>query len=210
MGLSDYINQLTAPTNALGRLGKAISQVSGGPWGNALTLIDQQQRQGQEDAFQQQYRQAQLQALTAKQNRVQGVPLGNGGYGAFDPDSGQLNVLREPEAPRSPLQTSLEYVTSLPEGSPQRKLAERSLPNYGASDEAQAIRNGYVQQQIGSRLAGSLALKATPSASSRGGPVSPYGRSKANPLPVKSKADFDKLPTGAWVSPAPGVVFQKR
>jgi hypothetical protein len=209
MGLSTFLNnfagQLTNPTNALGQIGKAISQASGGPWGNALSILDQQHRQTQNDEYDQALKMAQLQALLAKQSRVQGVQLGEGGYGSFDPDTGELKVLREPTAKddRPAIAKSFDWYSKLTPD--QQKMARPFLPNYGLTQEGIAATVDRASGVAGVQGAARAQYRA-PAA----GRLSPYGCSKANPVPVTGPGDLSGLPKGTWVSPAPGVSFQVR
>jgi hypothetical protein len=137
-GLSSYLNQLTQPTNPLGQIGKAVSQASGGAWGNALSLLDQQKRQQEQDGMQSQIQKAQLEAMTAKQNRNQIVQLPNGGIAAVDPDTNQIEMLRDPEAHKSSAQENFEYFKGLPEG--DKPQFRQLLPNFNYTPEGISAR----------------------------------------------------------------------
>lgn len=212
MGLGQFLNRaagnLVNPTNSLGMLGKAISQASGGPWGDALSLIDQQQRQSQNDQMDQALKMAQFQAMTAKQNRNQIVQLPNGGIAAVDPDTNEINVLREPspETHDPSSVAAFKYMQGLPKE--QQDAFRRILPGFGNTDEGLNNQRSLIDYRAGAARATKLA--PTYSAMHPSGGASPFGRSKANPIPVKGEADLSRVPSGTWVSPAPGVVFQKR
>jgi hypothetical protein len=139
-GLGGVVNRFVNPTNPLGQFAKALTQASGGGIGDALTLMDQQKRQQQQEAMQQQMQEAQLAAMTAKQNRAQGVSLGNGGYGAFDPDAGTFNVLRQPD-PEKPHNTALQenfaYYMSLPPE--QQKLLRPMMSGFANTEDGQQM-----------------------------------------------------------------------
>lgn len=211
MGLGQFLNKaagnLVNPTNPLGVLGKAISQASGGPWGDALTVLDQQRRQQQQDAIQQQMQQAQLAAMTAKQNRNQIVQLGNGGIAAVDPDTNEIHTLREPQIEQHDPSTvaAFKYFQGLP--ADQQKAFRSMLPGFSYTPEGQDVQRGLIDYR--GQIA--RATKMAPSGAGGGGRGgSLFGRTKANPMPIKNEADLAHVPVGTWVSPAPNVVFQVR
>jgi hypothetical protein len=173
MGLGQLLNQgfsqIVNPTNAIGQFGKALSQASGTDWGNALTTLDQGQRQSQQDDMQRQIQQAQLAALTAKTNRNQVVQLPNGGIAAVDPDSNQLTMLRAPdpkEQHKTPLQENNEYIATLKPGTPEYDRAVHGMQGYQYDPTVMA------QVQ-----AGRLALRQTPTY----GNLHPRGGAAAKP-----------------------------
>jgi len=203
-GLGGFVDRFVNPTNSVGQLGNALLQ-SGGDLGGALGGLHAQKRQQQNDALEQQYRQAQIEGLTAKQNRGQFIQLGNGGVAFGDPDGGQFQVIREPAAEdhRPALQRNFEYLRGLPED--QQRLLRPMMSGFANTEEGQGMAVSRAAAVANAQGQARAAYRAP-----RTGGMSPYGRSKSNPLPVKSKGEYDSLPVGAWVSPAPGVVFQKR
>jgi hypothetical protein len=114
----------------------------------------QHARQDAEDAQAARLREAQIAEISAKQNRNQIVQLPNGGIASVDPETNQYTQIRAPEAPipqATELERNLKYALSLPEGSPQRALAERALPNYG-----------YTEPVMQRKIAGALAVHGAP------------------------------------------------
>ena len=211
MGLGQFLQrgfgEIVNPTNPIGQLGKALSQASGTTWGDALTALDQQKRQSQQDEMQRQIQQAQLAALTAKTNRNQIVQLPNGGIAAVDPDTNQLQMLRNPEAPaphKTPLQENNEYISTLKPGTPEYDRAVPGMQGYQFDPTVMAAK---FNQQMALRQAPTYAA-THPKPGGLGG--SRFGRTKANPMPIKGEGDLATVPVGTWVSPHPGVVFQVR
>jgi len=175
-GLGGILNRFINPTNPLGQLGKAIAQSSGGVVGDALTNLDQNQRQTQQDEMQRQLQQAQLQALQAKQGRGQFLPLQNGGVGFGDPDTGSFQMVQQPQAPLAkptPLQENIgvlkQYNPNLSDAD-IAKIVERAIPGYAYSDEAVGVKNAADLAKIDRRVAGSLAVKRTPGGKAGGAP----------------------------------------
>lgn len=196
MGVSDFFKQGAPGRGIAGYIGDALLQNAGMGTIYAPAMRDQQE---------QRWKQAQLAALTAKQERYQGVSLGGGGYGTFDPTSGAFNVLREPtpEDHRPALQRNFEYLRGLP--ADQQQQLRPMMSGFANTEEGQGMAVSRAAAVANAQGQARAAYRAP-----RTGGMSPYGRSKSNPLPVKSKGEYDSLPVGAWVSPAPGVVFQKR
>lgn len=164
-GLGGIVNRFIAPTNALGQFGKALTQASGGAVGDALSLLDHQKRQGEQDAMQQQLQQAQLAAMTAKQNRGQFIQLPNGGVAFGNPDDGSFNMIRDGETPRStePAAVQIARAAGLQEGTPEwTKALTLAIPGYGYSDSVLDRKRNDQLSLIGARTAGSLTVKRTP------------------------------------------------
>lgn len=164
-GLGGVINRFTNPTNPLGQFGKALSQASGGGIGDALTLMDQQKRQQQQDAMQQQIQQAQLAAITAKQNRNQIMQGPNGAIFSVDPDTNAYEQIRAPEAPitADPMPVQIARAAGLKPGTPEwNKALIAAIPGYANTEPVLAQKNAYTVGQISKRTAGSMALRGTP------------------------------------------------
>ncbi|MCA1653665.1 MAG: hypothetical protein ABR588_05895 [Sphingomicrobium sp.] len=70
-GLMGFLDRVANPTNALGQIGQALLAASGGPIGNAVTLLqDQHQRAGQAALQQQHYAIEQMQHDQGRQDQL--------------------------------------------------------------------------------------------------------------------------------------------
>ena len=114
--------------------------------------VAQQRMNEARDARQSEYAYRQVQI--DKMNRPQGVNLGDGGYATYDPNSGQLNVIREPTAPPPPSSETerlLAMWQKLPDGDPTKALIERAIKGYQ-----------YTAPVLQAQQANRIALKQTP------------------------------------------------
>lgn len=127
----------------------AHMMIAGGSTAEGGALL--RELQERTDAAQQQ---AIQQAQIARMNRPQGVNLGDGGYATYDPNSGQLNVIREPTAPppqSSPQERLFDQWSKLPDTDPRKAMLARMLPNFQ-----------YTAPVIQAQQANRIALKQTP------------------------------------------------
>lgn len=130
--IGKHFTDVGGTADKLRRLAASLMSAGGNDQGGQA--IQQQLQARQEDELQQQqaaqmqaYRDAQIQHM----NQPEAVNLGNGGFGTFQ--NGQLNMIREPAAPQTPSSESERLIDrwkSLPDGSPEKALIERTLRGY--------------------------------------------------------------------------------
>jgi hypothetical protein len=131
-----------------------------------------QARAARQDDMQAQMQQAQLAAMTAKQNRNQILQGPNGAVFSVDPDTNAFTQLHAPEAPitQDPPAVQIARAAGLQPGTQEwMRALTAAIPGYGNTEPVLQQKNALTLGQIGARTAGSLAVKRTPGARAGGG-----------------------------------------
>jgi len=119
-----------------------------------------QQRIQQES--EQRYRQAQIDHM----NQPEGVNLGDGAYGQYDPTTRAFTMLREPTPPKDPLRDHIDlYKQYNPNATPDQlaQMVDRGIGGYQYSDPVLSRKKQDQIDIIGARGAESRRTKSTPS-----------------------------------------------